>query len=338
MANFSETVQSVVENIEKVIIGKRSEILTVLSAFLARGHVLLEDVPGVAKTVLARSLAVSLGCEFKRVQCTPDLLPTDVTGVSIFNQKTREFEFVRGPVFTQLLLADEINRATPRTQSALLEAMEENQVSVDGTTLALEQTFIVVATQNPIEQEGTFPLPEAQLDRFLVRVSMGYPDFHQESRMLDRLRLGHPIHALRAVLDAKTILKMREFVQRVYVHDQVRGYMLRIVHATRDHLKLGLGGSPRASIALYRVSQALAAIEGREYVTPDDIKKLAVPILAHRVILKPEYRLRKETTRTVVREILESAEVPSNIFSYRDKKSGEELKAFNQWGGSEGKA
>ena len=279
MATFNGIIESVIENIEKVVIGKRPEIVTVLSAFLARGHVLLEDVPGVAKTVLARSVAASLGCEFKRVQCTPDLLPTDITGVSIFNQKSREFEFLRGPVFTHVLLADEINRATPRTQSALLEAMEESQVSVDGTTYPLAQPFFVVATQNPIEQEGTFPLPEAQLDRFMVRVSMGYPDFHGESQMLERLREGHPIRTLGAVLDAKTILKMRDYVRRVFVHDQVRGYMLRIVHATRSHLKLGLGASPRASIALYRVSQAMAAIEGRDYATPDDAKKLAVPII-----------------------------------------------------------
>ncbi|HOE62282.1 MAG TPA: MoxR family ATPase [Candidatus Sumerlaeota bacterium] len=319
MASFNEISASVIANIEKVIIGKRAQVITVLSAVLARGHVLLEDVPGVAKTMLARSIAITFGCEFKRVQCTPDLLPTDITGVSVFNQKKAEFEFMQGPVFTNVLLADEINRATPRTQSALLEAMEERQVSVDGKTHILAHPFFVLATQNPVEQEGTFPLPEAQLDRFLMRISIGYPDFRQESEMLDRLRGGHPINSLKPILAAATVAQMQEYVEKVFVHEEVKTYLLKIVHNTRQNFKLGLGGSPRASIALYRSAQAMAALEGRNYVIPDDVKKLAEPVLSHRVILKPEYRLRKETTKTVIEEILASIEVPSNIGAYRPK-------------------
>lgn len=321
MAEFKEISQAIIANIEKVIIGKRPQILTVLSAALARGHVLLEDVPGVAKTMLARSLAATLGCDFKRVQCTPDLLPTDVTGVSIFNQKSLEFEFVRGPVFTNVLLADEINRATPRTQSALLEAMEEKQISVDGQTHPLALPFLVVATQNPVEQEGTFPLPEAQLDRFLVRISLGYPDFDQESEMLERLGTGatHPVEALKPVIDGRTITAMQQAVSQVFVHPLIKDYILRIVHATRSSMKLGLGASPRASIALYRTAQAMAAIDGRNYVIPDDVKSLATAVLAHRLILKPEYRLRKETPQSVVEEILQKTDAPSNIGSFRPK-------------------
>ena len=315
MAKLQEISKGIIENIEKVIIGKRPQILTVLSAVIAQGHVLFEDVPGVAKTMLARALSVTLGCVFKRVQCTPDLLPTDVTGVSVFNQKTREFEFIRGPVFTNILLADEINRATPRTQSALLEAMEEKQVSVDGATYPLTQPFFLLATQNPIEQEGTFPLPEAQLDRFLVRVSMGYPGFLEEREMLERLHAGHPLDTLKPVVNAQVVRQMQEFARRVFVHQQVKDYLLRIVHATRSNIKLALGGSPRASLALYRASQARAALDGREYVTPDDIKSLAVPVLAHRVILKPEYRLRKETPQAIVEEILQTTEVPLKGFT-----------------------
>ena len=315
MAKLQEISKGIIENIERVIIGKRPQILTVLSAVIAQGHVLFEDVPGVAKTMLARALSVTLGCVFKRVQCTPDLLPTDVTGVSVFNQKTREFEFIRGPVFTNILLADEINRATPRTQSALLEAMEEKQVSVDGATYPLTPPFFVLATQNPVEHEGTFPLPEAQLDRFLVRVSMGYPAFLEEREMLERLHAGHPLDTLKPVVNAQVVHQMQEFARRVFVHQQVKDYLLRIVHATRSNIKLALGGSPRASLALYRASQARAALDGREYVTPDDIKSLAVPVLAHRLILKPEYRLRKETPQAMVEEILQTTEVPLKGFT-----------------------
>jgi len=317
MSKFKEIGDTVIGNVEKIVIGKRPQIVTVLAAILGRGHVLLEDVPGVAKTMLARSLAVSFGCSFKRVQCTPDLLPTDVTGVSVFNQKKSEFEFMPGPIFTNILLADEINRATPRTQSALLEAMAEKQVTVDGRTRALSRPFVVLATQNPVEQEGTFPLPEAQLDRFLIRVSLGYPDFSQESDMLDRLRGGHPIDSLKPVINAETVVKMQQYIEKIFVHDEVKNYLLRIVRTTRESFKLGLGGSPRASIAMYHTAQAMAALNGRNYVIPDDIKNLASPVLAHRVILKPEYRLRKETPQTVIEDILSNIEVPSNISSYQ---------------------
>jgi MoxR-like ATPase len=325
MANFNEIRDSVVANVEKVVIGKRQQILTVLSAILARGHVLLEDVPGVAKTMLARSIAATFGCAFKRIQCTPDLLPTDITGVSVFNQKTIEFEFIQGPIFTNVLLADEINRATPRTQSALLEAMEEKQVSLDGKTHTLKRPFVVLATQNPVEQEGTFPLPEAQLDRFLIRISLGYPDFLQESEMLDRLRGAHPIESLKAVINAETVVKMQGYAEKVFVHEEVKNYILRIVHASRNNFKLGLGGSPRASIALYHTAQAMAALDGRHYVIPDDVKKLAVPVLSHRIIIKPEYRLRKETPQSVIEEMLSSIEVPSNIASFQPRKPEPEL-------------
>ncbi|HPK03655.1 MAG TPA: MoxR family ATPase [Candidatus Sumerlaeota bacterium] len=317
MPTFAETAQAVIENIEKVIIGKRPQILVALAAILARGHILLEDVPGVAKTMLARSIAVTFGLTFKRVQCTPDLLPSDVTGVSIYNQEKREFEFLPGPVFTNILLADEINRATPRTQSALLEAMEERQISEGGLTRRLPQPFIVMATQNPVEQEGTFPLPEAQLDRFLVRISLGYPDIDQEADMLERLRGGHPLERLKPILNEKTVLQMQQVAAGVFVHAQVRQYLLRIVHGTRDSVKLGLGASPRASIALYRTAQAVAALQGRGYVTPDDVKQLAVPVLAHRLILKPEFRLRKETVQSVVEEVLRGVAAPTNIPAMR---------------------
>jgi len=322
MPKFDEISKSIIDNVEKTVIGKRPQVLAVLAAILARGHVLIEDVPGVAKTVLAKSLSVSFGCVFKRVQCTPDLLPTDVTGVSIFNQKTVEFEFVKGPVFTNILLADEVNRATPRTQSALLEAMEEKQVSVDGNTYRLPIPFVVIATQNPIEHEGTFPLPEAQLDRFLVRISLGYPGFFEESEMLDRLHGGHPLETLKPVVNATVLQQMQQYVGTVFVHPRIKEYVVSVVHATREGVKLALGASPRASIAFYRTAQAMAALEGRNYVIPDDVKKLAVPVLAHRVILKPEYRLRKETTRSVVEEILATVEAPSSVVGFREPKSG----------------
>lgn len=332
MANMQEVTETLVANIEKVVVGKRDKILTVLAALFARGHVLLEDVPGVAKTVLARSISASVGCEFHRVQCTPDLLPTDVTGVSIFNQKTREFEFIKGPVFANILLADEINRATPRAQAALLEAMEERQVTVDGETLALPHPFFVIATQNPIEQEGTFPLPEAQLDRFLIRESMGYPGIDQESEMLDRLREGNPLDGLGQVLDAAALLQIQEYVARIAVHPKVKAYLLEIVHATRGNIKLALGASPRASIGLYRASQAMAALGGRDYVIPDDVKALAVPVLSHRLVMKPEYRLRKESAQTVIQEILAETPQPAAISSFRDsKKQDTAKKAWNAW-------
>src|SRR6266480_1830374 len=255
----------IVSNMEKVIIGKRQQLTLALTAYLCEGHILLEDVPGVAKTMLARALARSVGCAFKRIQCTPDLLPTDVTGVSIFNQKTTEFEFRAGPIFAQTLLADEINRATPRTQSALLEAMAERRVTVDGTGYSLKPPFLVIATQNPIDHEGTFPLPEAQLDRFLIRLSLGYPSLEEEGKMLERLQRGHPIDELTPAISAADIIAAQKQVREIYVDDKVRKYILEIVHATRRHEAVSLGGSPRASIALFRTGQALAAVNNRDF-------------------------------------------------------------------------
>jgi MoxR-like ATPase len=276
----------------------------------------LEDVPGVAKTMFARALAVSVGCTFKRLQCTPDLLPTDVTGVSIFNQKTAEFEFRPGPIFAQTLLADEINRATPRTQSALLEAMAERRVSVDGKTYTLKPPFLVIATQNPIDQEGTFPLPEAQLDRFLVRLSVGYPSIVEEAKMLERMQHGHPIDDLQPVAKAEDILAAQTAIRDVHLDDKVRTYILQIVHGSREHEDVLLGGSPRASIALFRTAQALAAIGGRDFVLPDDVKRMAHPVLAHRLILKPESRLRKRTSALVVQDVVGDVAVPVLKESY----------------------
>ncbi len=310
MSDVSTVIGKITSNIEKVVIGKRPQITIALAAYLCEGHILLEDVPGVAKTMLARAIAQSVGCTFKRLQCTPDLLPTDVTGVSIFNQKTTEFEFRPGPIFAQTVLADEINRATPRTQSALLEAMAERRVTADGQTYKLKAPFLVLATQNPIDQEGTFALPEAQLDRFLVRLSLGYPSMEEESRMLHRLQKGHPIDDLAAVARAEEILACQEAVRGVHVDEKVRSYILQIVHGTRNHEDVLLGGSPRATIALFRTAQALAAIGGRDFALPDDVKRMAVPVLVHRLILKPESRLRKRTATALVTEIMEDVKVP----------------------------
>jgi len=302
--------QKIVGNVEKVIIGKRPAVTLTLVAALCEGHVLLEDVPGVAKTMLARAFAKSIGCTFKRLQCTPDLLPTDVTGVSVFNPKTTDFEFRPGPLFAQIVLADEINRATPRTQSALLEAMAERRVSVDGTTYTLKPPFMVLATQNPVDHEGTFPLPEAQLDRFLIRLSIGYPSIEEEGKMLQRLQKSHPIDDLGPVATAAELQACADAAREVFMDDKVRKYVLDLVHATRVHEDVALGGSPRASIALFRTAQALAAVAGRNFVLPDDVKRMVQPVLAHRLILKPESRLRKLTPAAVLNEIIGDTRVP----------------------------
>lgn len=310
MSTVAATASRIIANVEKVIIGKRNQLALSLVSFLCEGHLLLEDVPGVAKTMLARALAKSIGCAFKRIQCTSDLLPTDITGASIFNQKTIDFEFRPGPIFAQIILADEINRTTPRTQSALLEAMAEHSVTVDGQTYVLTPPFLVIATQNPIDHEGTFPLPEAQLDRFLIRLSLGYPGLDEEAAMLERLQHRHPIEDLQPVANAKDILACQEAVREIYVDKKVSRYILEIVHGSRDHGDVALGGSPRASLALYRTGQALAAINGRSFVLPDDIKRMTVPVLGHRLILKPESRLRKVTPAAVINEILTEVPVP----------------------------
>jgi MoxR-like ATPase len=324
-ADVAATANKIIANIEKVIIGKRPQLTLCLVAYLCEGHILLEDVPGVAKTMLGRALARSVGCTFKRLQCTPDLLPTDVTGVSVFNQKSAEFEFRAGPIFAQTLLTDEINRTTPRTQSALLEAMAERRVSVDGQTYSLKPPFLVIATQNPIDHEGTFPLPEAQLDRFLIRLSLGYPGIEEESRMLQRLQHGHPIDDLQPVATAAEVLASQEAVREVHVDDKVRRYILDIVQGTRTHDDIQLGGSPRASIALFRTAQAHAAVHGRNFVQPDDVKRMVQPVLAHRLILRPESRLRKITPAALLHEIVGDARVP--VPAHRDD-------AVDPWAGS----
>src|SRR5262249_6629230 len=310
MSEVAATANKIIANIEKVIIGKRPQLVLSLVTYLCEGHLLLEDVPGVAKTMLARALARSIGCTFKRVQCTPDLLPTDITGVSIFNQKTAELEFPAGPIFAQIVLADEINRTTPRTQSALLEAMGERRVTVDGQTYSLKPPFFVIATQNPIDHEGTFPLPEAQLDRFLVRLSLGYPSIDEEGKMLERMQRVHPIDDLAPVVTANEILSAQQTAREVFIDDKVRRYLLEIVQMTREHDDVLLGASPRASIAPFRTGQAMAAVHGRNFVLPDDVKRMAHVVLGHRLILKPESRLRKKTAASIVQEILTEVSVP----------------------------
>jgi len=299
-----------IANVEQVVVGKRQQIVKVLVAWYSEGHVLLEDVPGVAKTILARAFARSIGCSFKRIQCTPDLLPNDVTGGSIFNQKTGEFDFRPGPIFAQLVLTDEINRATPRTQAALLEAMAEASVTIDGTTHQLEPPFLLIATQNPIDHEGTFPLPEAQLDRFLMKLSLGYPTQDEESQMLEMLKTVHPLTKIKPVVTVEQLLACQRAVRTVHVDKKILAYITQIVHATRQHEDLSLGGSPRASIALFRASQAVAAIRGRNYVEPDDVKLILAPVLEHRLILRPESRLRNVQVSEVLVEIMDEIPVP----------------------------
>ncbi len=299
-------------NVEHVILGKHNEIELALIALLCQGHLLIEDVPGVGKTMLARALARSLGCSFKRIQFTPDMLPSDVTGVSVFNQKTREFEFRPGPILSQIVLTDEINRATPKTQSALLECMEERQLTVDGVTYPIPQPFLVMATQNPIEYEGTFPLPEAQLDRFMLRIHLGYPAAKDEMAMLDAQRYSHPIGEIDQIVSVKELLAAQRAVKDVYVDPLVKEYILALVEVTRKHPDVYLGASPRGSIALYKTAQARAAIHERDYVIPDDIKALAESALAHRLIVSPAARLKNVDPRSVVQELLHSIAVPGS--------------------------
>ena len=298
------------DNVERVIVGKRHEVLLVLVALLCRGHVLIEDVPGVGKTVLAKAIARSIGCTFKRIQFTPDLLPSDVTGVNVFNQQTSRFEYRPGPVVAQMVLADEINRATPKTQAALLEAMEEGQVTIDGVTHPLPVPFVVLATENPIEYEGTFPLPEAQLDRFLIRLSLGYPGRAGELEMLDRQHRAHPLDSLQQVIRVEDLVLAQAAVKEVHVAMPVKEYIVALVEATRHHDDVYLGASPRGSLALYNASRAWAALQGRDYVTPDDVKTLADPTLAHRVIVNPAARIKNVDSRVVIADLLARVPVP----------------------------
>jgi MoxR-like ATPase len=304
--SITEFADRVIHNVETVIVGKRHQIELLMTALLCQGHVLVEDVPGTGKTMLARATAASLGAGFKRLQCTPDLLPNDITGVSVFNQRSGEFDFRPGPVFVNVLLADEINRATPRTQAALLEAMQERQVTVDGVTRPLAAPFLVLATQNPIEYEGTFPLPEAQLDRFLMRLSLGYPEADEEAQILRNLKKEHPIESVAQVVDGAQIPALTDQVSDVHVDESLERYILAIVRATRTHTDVALGASPRGSLALYKTAQALAALRGRDYVVPGDVKTLAPYTLTHRLILKPDSQLRGRSARAIVEEILEN--------------------------------
>ena len=311
MDDVQNFANQLIENVEKVIIGKRAAIELVVVALLCEGHILLEDVPGSGKTMLARSVAASLGISFKRIQCTPDVMPNDVTGVSIFNQKNSEFEFRPGPIFINILLADEINRATPRTQSALLEAMQEQQVTVDGITRELPRPFLVLATQNPVEYEGTFPLPEAQLDRFLMRLSLGYPSPQDERQILVNLWREHPISHLGKVVDGLDLLRLQKLVWDVHVEETLQEYIVALSTATRSHPDLALGISPRGSLALFKTAQALAAVRGRDHVIPDDIKYLVPVTLAHRLILKPEAELRGRSAFTILQAVLDAT--PLNL-------------------------
>ncbi|MBL7199998.1 MAG: MoxR family ATPase [Anaerolineae bacterium] len=305
-----ETARRIIQNVQAVIVGKGEAIELALIALLCEGHVLLEDVPGIGKTTMAKAISRSLGCSFQRIQFTPDLLPSDVTGITYFNQKAQDFEFRAGPVMSQILLADEINRATPRTQSALLEAMQERQVTVDGNTMSLPRPFLVLATQNPIELEGTFPLPEAQIDRFLLKIKLGYPTEKEENDILVRFEQGDPLEGLGSVTTPQELLEIQTAVRQVRVEDSVREYIVRIARATREHPSVALGVSPRGTMALYRTSQARAAIRGRPYVIPDDVKALASYVLTHRIIIDPQTRLRGRTTQEVVMDVVDQVPVP----------------------------
>jgi len=314
MTDIKAFSEKVIGNLEKVVIGKNDSLKLIVIDLICQGHVLIEDVPGVGKTMMARSLSRSLDCTFNRIQFTPDMLPSDVTGVSIFNQQTREFEFRAGPIIGQIVLADEINRATPKTQAALLEAMEERQVTVDGVTHVLPSPFMVIATQNPIEYEGTFPLPEAQLDRFLLRARMGYPSHSDEVRILEDQQLKHPIETLKSVVKVKEISAVIKAVKEVYISNAIKNYIVDLTTRTRQSNDVYLGASPRGSLALFRTGQALAAMQGRDYVLPDDIQGLAIPVLGHRIIVGPAARLREVSADRIVREIVENTPVPGGDF------------------------
>ncbi len=307
---IADFARQVVGNIQKIFVGKEETIRLLLVAVLCEGHVLIEDVPGTGKTTLARALATSLGCTFRRIQFTPDLLPSDITGISWFNQKTQEFEYRPGPIMTQVLLADEINRATPRTQSALLEAMQERQVTADGITRSLERPFLVLATQNPVELEGTFPLPEAQIDRFFLRVTLGYPDPSEENAILTRFGSQDPVMDLDPVTQPDEIFKMIALRRNIHVETSVQDYMVKIARATREDADILLGASPRATLALYQASQAIAGIQGRDYVIPDDVKNVVVPVLAHRLVISPQAQLRGRNAQDLIHELVSRIPVP----------------------------
>jgi MoxR-like ATPase len=310
MQKAQKVAEKVIANVEKVIVGKHNEVQLTLLALLCQGHLLIEDVPGVGKTMLAKSIARSIGCTFRRIQFTPDMLPSDVTGVSVFNQKTREFEFRPGPVMAQIVLTDEINRATPKTQSALLEGMEERQVTVDGTTYPMARPFLVLATQNPIEYEGTFPLPEAQLDRFMMRISLGYPSPEDEITMMDSQQYVHPIEEIGQMVDVEELVEAQETSKDIYIDDSIKEYIVAVVGETRKHPDVYLGASPRGSLALYKTSRARAAQMDRDYVIPDDIKALAQVTLSHRLIISPSARIKNVDPKAVVEEIISSVPVP----------------------------
>ncbi len=310
VSDLAAAVQRVINNVERVIVGKAESVAFSLIAVVCRGHILIEDVPGVGKTVLTKAIARSIGCTFKRIQFTPDLLPSDITGVSIYNQKTDNFEFRAGPIVAQIVLADEINRATPKTQSALLEAMEETQITIDGLTYRLPEPFMVMATQNPIEYEGTFPLPEAQLDRFMMNIKLGYPKVSDEMNILDTHQYHHPLDDLEQIMTAEELVLIQQQIRSIHVDPSIREYIVAIANATRNHNNIYLGSSPRGSLALYRTSQALAAIRGRGYVIPDDVKLLTKPTLAHRIIVTPAARVRAITSTAILDEILQSVPVP----------------------------
>ncbi|MBN1428876.1 MAG: MoxR family ATPase [Anaerolineae bacterium] len=310
MPGIQDVGEQILQNVEKVIVGKRKEVTLTLIGLLCQGHILIEDVPGVGKTMLAKAIARSIGCNFSRIQFTPDMLPSDVTGVSIFNQQSREFEFRPGPIMAQIVLADEINRATPKTQSALLEAMEEQQVTVDGTTYQLASPFLVLATQNPIEYEGTFPLPEAQLDRFLLRIRLGYPSPADEVAILEAQQFQHPIDQLAQVVSIDDLLQVQGAIKQVYLDRQLKRYIIDLVSATRAHDDIYLGASPRGSLALYRTSQARAALDGRDFVLPDDIKEMLEVTLAHRIIVGPAARIKDVTAEGIIADVVRKVAVP----------------------------